>query len=294
MFKLKRKTFVITVVFAVIIGLLFMSLMLIGKISSYDENRIYNLRKVDKTYRVKLLEAYIDRVYKKNSILILGDSQPNGHNFPNEYIFSTLLEKKLQQNIINMAFQDSRILDNLYILDYCKNKNYKFEKVIFNINQSHIKQSSFQHLDVLNKMDYKLKIFKDLKSFFKIAFVPNPVSLPSENLKLTKYENYFDMNNTSINLYLNKVEKLINESKKVTNELIIYLTPHSTNAIQFNDENDLEKINQFNKLVYNKCEKKLITCFEPKIFDDKYYIDIVHFNSLGHQKMSEELFELLK
>ena len=84
-------------------------------IVSYDSNRIYSLRKVSKEYRVELANDYIDRVYKKNSILFIGDSQTNGHMFPTDKIFTTLLQQKLNKNVLNLAFQDARILDNKYL-----------------------------------------------------------------------------------------------------------------------------------------------------------------------------------
>ncbi len=102
------------------------------------------------------------------------------------------------------------------------------------------------------------------------------------------------MNESSIKLYLEKVEKLIESSKEITNKFIIYLTPHATNAILNNNKDDIGVLNKFNQLAYTVCRDKSIDCFEPNIFEDEFYTDIVHFNSLGHKKMTEILLEHLK
>jgi hypothetical protein len=258
-------------------------------IVSYDSNRIYSLRKVSKEYRVELANDYIDRVYKKNSILFIGDSQTNGHMFPTDKIFTTLLQQKLNKNVLNLAFQDARILDNKYFLSYLKNHNMFFDKIIFNVNQAHIKVSDFTHLDVKQKEDYKLAIFKDIKSFIKLGLMPNPVSAPKESINLAKYDNYFDMNTTGIKSYSNKLLQLIELSKEISNETIIYITPHSKNAIIHNNVDDIINLEKFSNIIFNVCDNESIKCFHPDIVDDKYFVDIVHFNSLGHKKMTNQL-----
>jgi len=258
-------------------------------IISYDSNRIYNPRKVSKEYRVELVNDYIKRVYQKNSILFLGDSQPNGHEFPTDKIFTTLLQKKLNKNVLNFAFQDARILDNIYLLTYLKENDMLFDKIIFNVNQSHIKVSDFTRLDIEKKKDYKLAIFKDIQSFIKLGLTPNPISAPKENISLIKYDNYFDMNTTSIHSYSNKLIELIKTSKQISKDTIIYITPHSKNAVENNNVNDIPSLENFSNIILNICNKEKVKCFEPNIDEDKYFIDIVHFNSLGHKEMTNQL-----
>ena len=293
MFNINRKKYskyllLITVIFYISSGLLAYYLIV-----GYDSNRIYNIRKVSKEYRVELVKDYIDRVYKKNSILFIGDSQPNGANFPTNKIFTTLLQKKLNKNVLNFAFQDARILDNLYILNYLKSNSMFFDKIIFNISPAEVKDSYFMRLEVKNNKNYKLAIFKDIKSFLKFGLMPNPISSPKESIHLIKYNNYFDMNTTSIKLYSNKLLQLIELSKKISNEIIIYITPHSKNAVIYNNKNDLLTLKKFSNDMITICENENIKCIQPDITDDKYYIDIVHFNSLGHIKMSNLLSEYL-
>lgn len=258
-------------------------------IINYESNRMYNPRKVSKEYRVELIKDYIDRVYKKNSILFIGDSQPNGHLFPTNKIFTTLLQNKINKNVLNFSFQDAQILDNIYILTYLKDNNMTFNKIIFNVNQSHIKASDFTRLEVEKKKDYKLAILKDLKSFMKFALEPNPKLAPKETITLGKHDNYFDMNTTNIKAYSNKLLQLIDLSKQVSDDTIIYITPHSKNAIINNNIDDIVNLENFSKTIFNICNNKNIKCFQPNIIDDKYYIDIVHFNSLGHKEMTKQL-----
>lgn len=294
MFNLTGKTYSKYLLLSVLSVWVVLGALTYSVIISYESNRIYNPRKVPKEYRVELIKDYIDRVYKKSSILFIGDSQPNGHLFPTNKIFTTLLENKINKNVLNLSFQDARILDNIYILTYLKDNNMTFNKIIFNVNQSHIKVNNFTRLEVEKKKDYKLAIWKNLKSFTKLSLQPNPTSTPKEAITLKKYDNYFDMNHTSIKNYSNKLLKLIKLSKSIADDTIIYITPHSHNAILYNNKDDIIPLENFSKVICTVCKNENVKCLEPNIVDDKYYIDIVHFNSLGHEKMSNILNTYLK
>ena len=262
-------------------------------IVNYTSNRIYNPRKVPKEYRVELIKDYINRVYKENSILFIGDSQPNGHKYPTDKIFTTLLQNKIEKNVLNFATQDAGILDNIYILNYLKDNHMIFDTVVFNANPLHVKRSDSQRLEVKNPQDYKWAIIKEIKSFLNLALEPNPVNMPNEKIYLKKYENYFDMNTSTLSDYNSKLQNLITVSKSISKNVIVYITPHSKNAVLYNNKDDLKVLENFSKEMFKVCNSENIICFEPSIKDDKYYIDIVHFNSLGHQEMSNKLSKLL-
>lgn len=276
------------------IVLLFYVLFILEKLNSYNENRIYSIRKVPNEYRISLVERFIDKNYKNNSILILGDSQPNGHRFPEKFIFSKLLENKLNKNILNLAFQDSRILDNTIVLEYLLENNLKFDSIIFNVNQSHIKVNNFSHLKKEKDSYYILGILKESKAFRDFVENPNPILLPSDKLKLTKYNNYFSMSEQQLIDYINKLEVFITLAKKISDNVIIYITPHSINAVKYNNEKDIEILNKFSHDIIKFCENKGVKCIDIDITEDNYYIDIVHFNSKGHEKMSEIFYDILK
>jgi hypothetical protein len=276
------------------IVLLFYVIFILEKLNSYNENRIYSIRKVPDEYRISLVERFIDKNYKNNSILVLGDSQPNGHLFPEKFIFSKLLENKLNKNILNLAFQDSRILDNTIILEYLIENNLKFDSIIFNVNQSHIKVNNFSHLKKEKDSYYILGILKESKAFRDFVENPNPIILPSDKLKLTKYNDYFSMSEQQLTDYINKLEVFIDLAKKISDNVIIYITPHSINAVKYNNEKDIEILNKFSHDIIKFCENKGVKCIDIDITEDNYYIDIVHFNSKGHEKMSEIFYDILK
>ena len=104
MFKLNTKTypwFLLVGTFFVLVLLAFYTFSLINK---YDSHRIPNLRKVPTEYRASLVDNYLGRVYENDSILVLGDSQANGAQYPTEDIYSTLLQNSLDTQIFNLAF----------------------------------------------------------------------------------------------------------------------------------------------------------------------------------------------
>ncbi|RAZ45698.1 hypothetical protein [Campylobacter hyointestinalis] len=264
------------------------------KLNLYNENRIYSIRKVPIEYRISLLKNFIDKKYQKNSILLLGDSQPNGYMYPEDLIFSKLLEKKLNKNILNLAFQDSRIIDNTIILQYLLEKGMKFNSIIFNVNQSHIKDSGFSHLMNDNNQDYVYGILKSTKAFVNFVENPNPIMRPFEDLQLRKYgNNYFEINSKLMEEYILKLKVFINIAKSLTDNLIIYVTPHALNAVEYNNKNDIEILNKFKIDFLIFCKNQNIKCINIDISEDIFFIDIVHFNSKGHKKMSQILSEYL-
>ncbi|MCT7602552.1 SGNH/GDSL hydrolase family protein [Aliarcobacter butzleri] len=296
MIKLTNKLYVLMIILLSIIFLLSIFLIIYLYLKTYEDSRIYSIRKVPEEYRVSLVNNFINNNYKKDSILLLGDSQPKGHMYPTKYIFSNLLENKLKKKIINLAFDDSRILDNIYIIEYLYQNNMKFETLIFNVNQSHIKQNDFSRLKEqgLFPKDFLIGIFVELKSFIQLVVTPNPKFKPNEEIIFLKYENYFEIEQERQKEYFQKLEIFINLAKKISDNVIIYITPHSINAVKHNNENDIEILNKFSQDIIKFCENKGIKCIDIDITEDNYYIDIVHFNSKGHEKMSEILYNSLK
>jgi lipoprotein len=296
MFKLTNKKYVLIVILFPAIFILLVSCFIYFSLKFYSSNRIYSIRKVPEDYRVSLVNNFINNNYKDKSILLLGDSQPNGFGYPTKYIFSTLLENKIQKNIINLAFQDSRILDNTFILEYLYQHNMKFENIVYNINQSHVKDSNFSRLKEKGHIqrDFSVGIISELKSFTELAIMPNPKTKPDEALKFKTYEDYFKTEKNDLEGYIIKLEMFIKLAKKVSDNVILYITPHCLNAVKYNNEKDLEKIKYFSKYILKFCENKDIKCVSIDITEDKFYVDIVHFNSRGHEKMSDILFDILK
>lgn len=293
MFSINSKNYPKYVITYTLLILVILICYVFISIDIYDSNRIYDLRKIDAKYRVSLINKYFDNVYKKNSILILGDSQMNGSGYPTEYVFSTLLEKKMDINVLNLAFADSRILDNIYILEYAKKKGFKFKFIIFNANFHHVQMSYYHRLEVNAGKHYFLGIIKDLKSFINFAFTPNLKEIQGEKFILKKFKNYFDIDKKNLEKYSNKLKKLIDISKSISEHVIIDITSHANSGVVYSEKDGEERLKIFASHIKNICEEKNVYCFESDIKEDKYFHDIVHFNSEGHKKMAKELKQFL-
>ncbi|MDU5326636.1 hypothetical protein [Campylobacter ureolyticus] len=266
------------------------------KISNYNEPRVYNLRKIDDKYRSSLMKYYIDKNYKKNSILILGDSQANGVNFTYNSTFGAILGKKLNKNVFVLALQDARILDNLLISNYLNSKNYKFDAVIFDVNQGHTQELYVRRL-LEYSSDWRISVLANQKSFFDFVQNLNPKS-DSNQKPLEKYELKHMGNGGHIvkneNIYFEQLQEFTNSLKLITDKIIFYVTPRPWDNFDFSTtQNGKEKIINFNNKVLNFCKKNGIICIIPKIYSNKYYIDIVHFNKLGHEKLAEILSQTI-
>lgn len=297
MFRLTYKKYVYIITLLLLIFIILAPLSTYLYLTFYSDNRIYSIRKVSEEYRVSLVNNFINNNYKENSILLLGDSQPNGHLYPTKYIYSTLLENKLTKNVLNLAFQDSRILDNIYMLEYLHKRNMKFESIIFNVNASHIKANDFTRLkeNGLIPKEFFIGIFKQLSSFIKLIMYPNPQLKPNEQIDFRNHGNdYFEIKEEKLKEYFYKLEIFIDLAKNISNNVIIYETPHSLNAIKYNNKDDIAILEKFSNSFSEFCKNKNIKCINIDILEDDYYIDIVHFNSKGHEKMSTILYDILK
>jgi hypothetical protein len=294
MFYIKNKYYSIS--FIVISFFILVSLYppIFKQIDDYNSSRIYNLTKVPNIYRVSLIHKFIDKQYVKNSILVLGDSQPNGFRYPEKDIFSTILAKKLNKKVINAAFRDARISDSLYILEYLKNKNFKFETIIFNVNPAHPKEAIRCQLDVNKSIDYKLGIVNDSKYFRDFTNNFNPTIAPKTSFyEYPIFQNFFDMPNKSLDQYLLRLKKLINLAKSISDQVIIYATPHCSDDFKRLKLNSFT-IDKLEKKVLNICKENNVTFLKPPIKEKSYFSDIVHFNAKGHRKMAEIIYNVIQ
>jgi hypothetical protein len=294
MIKLNFKTYPGFLLLGTLSLLMLLALYIFFLINKYDSSRIPNLRKVATEYRASLIDNYLSRRYKDNSILILGDSQVMGGLLPEKYIFSTLLDNSLGVNMLNLAFGDSRILDNTYVLDYAFKKGMKFNAITFNINQAHVKMYGFRRVDLDKRKSYLHGLYRDLKSFLFLVFIKDPTTKVPGKLQLHKYPGYFDMSGKNIQSYAEKLEIFIEAAKKLSKKVIIYSAPHSREAVIYNNANDIENLLSFDLSMKDICLKKKVSYFRPDIFESKYYYDIVHFNAKGHREMARLLERELK
>jgi hypothetical protein len=95
MYKINSKKFILFFIFFSFLSLSNIYISILEPIYTYTEDRIYNLREIPEKYRVSLLEHFIDERYVKDSILIIGDSQPNGNGHITKKYFLHSYQVKL-------------------------------------------------------------------------------------------------------------------------------------------------------------------------------------------------------
>jgi len=240
------------------------------------------------------MNKFLDKQYAENSILILGDSQPNGFKYPDKDIFSTLLSKKLNKKIINAAFRDARVLDSLYILNYLKSQNMHLDTIVYNVNPSHAKAPKQYRLDLNNSIDYRVGIFKNSNIFQDFPNHFNPIKTPNNSFyNYPSLPNFFDMPKKEEKLYLEELKKLITLAKSVSKHVIVYATSHYVEDFKRLGLNS-STLDKLEDKVLTICKENNVTFLKPAITEKKYFKDIVHFNNKGHKKMAEILYKVIE
>lgn len=294
MFNIKDKNYSKSFVLIALLILVSMYISILKPIEDYNSSRIYNLTKVPKTYRVSLMNKFLDKQYVKNSILILGDSQPNGFKYPDKDIFSTLLSKKLNNKVINAAFSDARVLDSLYILNYLKSKNMLLDTIVYNVNPAHVKEPASQRLDPNNSIDYKIGILKNSNIFQDFPNHFNPTVTPDNTFyNSSLLPGFFYMPEEALKLYLIELKKLITLARSVSKQVIIYTTSHCVKDFKRLGLNS-SMIDKLEDKVLTICKESNVTFLKPAITEKKYFKDIVHFNNKGHIKMSDIFYKVIE
>lgn len=294
MYEMNNRKYILFFIFLSSFCLSLIYISILKPIYEYNLDRIYDLRQVPIEYRVSLQEDFIDRTYERNTILILGDSHPYGYRHLPKRIFSRLLSKKLNQKVINIAFSDKSITDNVNTLNYIVSKNMKFDRVVFNVNQSHPKSPTSSRLDLLNKIDYKIGIFQNRKAFEIFIEYFNPKADYTGDFYQQKISpDYYDMPLESFSIYLDKVEQLISLAKLVSKNVIIYETPYAeedAKRLQLN----MKDMEMFTNEIQKICIKHNVVFLKPNISRIEYFDDLVHFSKKGHVKMADILYETIK
>ena len=294
MFNIKDKNYSRSFVLITLLILISIYISILKPIEDYNSSRVYNLLKVPASYRVSLMNKFLDKQYVENSILILGDSQPNGFKYPDKDIFSTLLSKKLNKKVINAAFRDARVLDSLYILSYLKSQEMHLDTIVYNVNPAHAKAPTQYRLDLNNSIDYKVGIFKNSNIFQDFPNHFNPTVTPNNDFyNYPSLPNFFDMPEKELKLYLIELKKLITLAKSVSNQVILYTTSHYVEDFKRLGLNS-STLDKLEDKVLTICKESNVTFLKPAITKKKYFKDIVHFNNKGHIKMSEILYNVIK
>jgi len=293
MFNIKSRNYSKSFILVTILILLYIYIAILKPIEDYNSSRIYNLSKVPEIYRVSLMNRFLDKQYEKNSVLILGDSQPNGFRYPDKDIFSTLLAKKLQKRVINASFRDARVVDSIYVLNYLKSKNMPLDTIIYNVNPAHAKAPTQHRLDVNNSVDYRVGILKNSNIFQDFPNHFNPTITPNNDFyNYPSLPDFFIMPAEALALYLQELKKLITLAKSISKQVIIYATPHYEEDFKRLGLNG-EKVKKLEAIVKTICKENNVTYLKPKLNQREYFKDIVHFNDKGHIEMTKILYRVI-
>ena len=293
MFNIKSKNYSKGFVLVTLFILISIYIAILKPIEDYNSSRVYNLAKVPKVYRVSLMNKFLDKQYEKNSILIIGDSQPNGFWYPDKDIFSTLLAKELNKKVINASFRDGRVLDSIYIVNYLKNKNMLFDTIIYNVNPTHVKETNHNRLGLNYMLDYKIGIFKNINVLQDFPNHFNPTVTPNNYFyNYPSLPNFFLMPPKALALYLEELKKFIVLAKSISKQVIIYATAHYEDDFKRLRLNG-KMVEKLEDIVKTICKENNVTFLKPNINQREYFKDIVHFNDKGHIEMSKILYKTI-
>jgi hypothetical protein len=290
---MKKSSYSLYFVLFSLITLFLFYLVTLNPILNYDSDRIYNLRAVPEKYRSSLLEYFLDKRYKEGSVLLLGDSQVYGHEHLTENVFSSLLANKLNKKVINVAFQDSRMLDNIHALEYAIRNNMEFDTIVYNVNLVHAKRPEFGRLDTKNPVDFRFGILGDSQAFYEFKDKMTPQQTYHDRfyeypVTPTRYK----IIDSQYSIYIENLNKLIRLAKSISKDVIIYITPND-GADVIRREFNMSNLEIFAKDVNIACKKYGALCLQPNITARENYFDTLHFTLKGHRVMADLLFAVI-
>jgi hypothetical protein len=172
-------------------------------------------------------------------------------------------------------------------------KNMKFDTVIFNVNHSHPKTPTHHRLDLKTNTDYKVGILQNSNTFKEFPDKFNPKTSITGFFQYKGLPRYFDMPLKNFKIYMDRVEKLILLAKLISKNVIIYETPHASKEVKRLNLN-IKDMNMLSDKTKEICSKQDVIFLKPKITDNKYFNDIVHFSKKGHIQMAEILYETIE
>jgi len=255
-------------------------------------DRIPNIRKINKEYRLNLIQEYINFKFKKGVEydIIIGDSQFYGFKQYEEDTFAYLLKKELTEyHIINLSIVDATEKDIIQILNILKEKDIKIKHIIYNFNLSHF--STIVQEDKLpkNKSNiltnlYTLKLQEDYWiSYFKQKKFHKKNSQKYDSRKYNKDRyNIIDKNNINLN-------QLLSIMKSISKDVLVVFSPHSIDSLKesnYHIDDFIKNIERYKSIVRTK------DCFLLDLtlaFEKKDFLDILHLSVDGHKKITQKI-----
>ena len=265
------------------------------KLEMYSvSDRMPNIRKVDKEYRLNVINEYLDFKIKqnKNYDIVIGDSQFYGFKQYEKNTFPYLIKKQLpNKNIINLSIVDGTEQDIIKLLMILQKKNVTVNKIIFNYNLSHF--SSIKHENRLPDMEKILHTDLYLINLIESFWVD---SLKKSLLKVQKTQDFltqkYKKNRYNI-VSTNNVnfENLLTLMSVLSDDVLIVFSPHNLESLEYSHYNLNEftsRIQQY-KILVNKYHLDILDLTFNFEKDD--FLDILHLSIKGHIKISQIILD---
>jgi hypothetical protein len=255
-------------------------------------NLIPRVRSFPDEARILVAQEFLSEKRKSQpTIVIMGDSQPNGLGMDEKTIFSGILNQS--HHVINVAFQDSRPKDALILLDEMNAAGIVPECIVYNVNPAHVKVTQDSHLaiegvDDMGRRNLIVEIFKNPVIWKKGSDKTMRSETPNTNMEHQVPEDYLKIDNPEP--YLELLERFIGKARERSPNVIVYMTPHAPIAMENNHLSQTELDRFFQEFVQPLCRRHGVTCLDPAPeFTNADFIDIVHFSARGHRKMADYL-----
>ncbi len=254
--------------------------------------RIPRVRSFPDEARILVAQEFLSEKRKSQpTIVVMGDSQPNGMGMNENTIFSGLLNES--HPVINVAFQDARPMDALILLDEMNAAGIVPECIVYNVNPSHVKVTQDSHLaiegvDDMGRRNLIVEIFKNPIIWKKGADKTMKSVTNTTNMERRFSEDYLKIDNPEP--YLKILERFIRKARERSPNVIVYMTPHAPISMEVNHFSQTELDSFFQEFVQPLCRRHGVTCLDPAPeFTNADFIDIVHFSARGHRKMADYL-----
>lgn len=278
--------------------ILILALLYFFKITMFSySDRMPNIRKVSKEYRLNIVQDYINYKFKQGTTydIVIGDSQFYGFKQYEKDTFPYLLKKEFSnKNIINLSIVDGTERDLNLILQILKDKKVKINRIIYNFNLSHFStillndKLPSQSLNTFSNL-YTLKLQKDYwTSFIEKTFLEK------------KYSQRYDTRKYDINRYniTNKNDKnfeyLLKNMQSLSKKVLIILSPHSISSLE-NSNYDIQKfkknITKYKNIISKTNCETLDLTFE---FNKSCFLDILHLSIHGHKEITQSILKYYK
>ena len=288
-------SFVVTIVAASLVVIMSEELIL-GHISRHDI-RLPDIRMLNEEYRLPYIERFLSRRLSqdKRYIIILGDSQFYGADFPEDQIFSGLLQSKVSKDgyeVINLAMTDGRAIDMSKIIGVIGKLNIKVSHYIYNFDLAHYSKiyekdfgrlSSYKKLPAISFFYAHTMVINYLKKILSFTiFQKAEPKLKMEIENAGRYDTDHERNDHNF-------AKLVQDMRSNCQNPMIVFSPHCQECFQYSHF-DATLFTHDIIFYGNLARKQGVPPIDLTFsFEKNNFIDIIHLNLKGHLALSNVL-----